>query len=113
MRLINRTAAIIKPRAPYIAWANSFSGAADVLSLDQARGNATALLIPEFDCNADSRDFLEENFTVIFDSQLEAWSTDRKTWPKDRSLELFREWFDLEIHELVYDVAEEPIEVED
>jgi hypothetical protein len=112
MRLINRTAAVIKPRQPYIDWANSFEGAAGVVSLEEVRSNATALLIPEFDCLADGRDFLEENFALIFDNQLAAWSADSKTWPKNRDLDLFRQWFDLEVHELVYDVVEEPIEIE-
>ena len=42
------------------------------------------------------------------------WYTDESLWPKKRSLKMFREWFDIQYHSMVWDLAvREPLELED
>jgi len=42
--------------------------------------------------------------------KLQGWYSDEDVWPKDRSLKVFKQWFDVEHFELVEDVGRGPIE---
>ena len=55
-------------------------------------------------------ELLAEFWPVIFGAQLEAWHRDPRDWPAKRSLEMFKEWFDIEFHDEVLDLLEAPVE---
>ena len=44
---------------------------------------------------------------------LDGWVTDEPLWPPKLSLKPFREWFDIQYHSMLWDLAELPLEVED
>ena len=44
---------------------------------------------------------------------LDEWTTDESRWPKNLSLKLFREWFSVEYHSTVWDLAGAPFYVKD
>ena len=46
----------------------------------------------------------------IFCNKLAGWYTDKEMWPKDRSLKIFKQWFDVEHFDPVEDVGRGPIE---
>ena len=104
-RLINRAIAVITPRQPFIDWANSLELDQPRLTLVQARSDIRALLIPE----PERRRFIEMNYVFIFEDELTVWSRDKMQWPEPRTLGLFGEWFDVEIHTLVFDLGEDVI----
>ena len=54
-----------------------------------------------------------ESWRVLFDSILFDWITDESMWPQNRTLKMFRDWFDIEVHSMVWDLASEPLLVED
>jgi ABC-type sugar transport system permease subunit len=57
-----------------------------------------------------------DNYTAMFgsaDFQLSAWTEDETVWPQTRDLQTFREWFRIDIHSVVVDVAEDDIEGEE
>ena len=100
MRVINRTAVTITGAKPYIDWtlrtdADAHKGA---ITVARARTYGSAFLLPEFE--------LEE-------FQLGAWTDDETTWPQRRDLAAFREWFNIDIHSVVVDVADDDIEGEE
>jgi hypothetical protein len=105
MRLINRAIAVIKPRQPFIDWVNSLDGDQPRLVLAQARSDIRALLIPE----PERRQFIKLNYAFIFEDELTVWSRDKGQWPEPRDLNLFGEWFDVEIHNMVFDLGEDKI----
>ena len=107
--VINRAVAIIKPRQPYLDWAKRITEPADDVTLDELRTDCTAILIPDFDAPAESEAFIAGFAVDLFEMELEAWDRDPATWPEDRSFETFREWFDVEIHSIVLDAADDDI----
>ena len=109
MRLINRAIAVIKPRQPFIDWVNSLEGDQPPLLLAQARSDIRALLIPEPERSLEGRRFIELNYAFIFEDELTVWSRDKGRWPEPRDLNLFGEWFDVEIHNMVFDLGEDKI----
>jgi hypothetical protein len=57
--------------------------------------------------------WLKRHHKEIFEEELSGWYTDPKTWPPDRSLEVLKEWCTLELHTVVLDFGDSPIESDD
>jgi hypothetical protein len=49
-------------------------------------------------------------YKIIFDNQLQGWWTDEKDWPLKRDFTMFKEWFDIELHSIVQDLVDAPLE---
>ena len=113
MRLLNRTGITIRPKQPYLDWANSFTDGGPTLQVAHARTYGTAFLLPETEFEADIESWVEENATWLFEFQLSAWSEDESLWPGDRSVGQFDAWFEIEIHDAVVDLAEDELEAEE
>jgi hypothetical protein len=115
MRVINRTAVTITGAKPYIDWtlrtdADAHKGA---ITVARARTYGSAFLLPEFELEEDIQEWVEDNAAWIFEFQLGAWTDDETTWPQRRDLASFREWFNIDIHSVVVDVADDDIEGEE
>ena len=113
MQTINRLIAIIKPKQPFMDWIESTPGWDLDISLDYIRDDCMALLIPEYGDNDKAMRYIERNCKFIFEMQLSGWYNDPATWPEKRTLSVFRKWFDVEIHSLIYDMVEKWIVRED
>jgi len=115
MRALNRTAVTITGAQPYIDWTQAHE--ADVnrgkLTVGRARPYGTAFLLPEAEYAEDLQEWIEENFADLFEFQLSSWTEDESLWPAPRDLETFRQWFRIDLHSLVIDVAEDEIEGEE
>ncbi|BBO81577.1 hypothetical protein DSCO28_21430 [Desulfosarcina ovata subsp. sediminis] len=112
MDSINRQVAVIKPKDPYIKWINSLPGTTDPVSIDELQDDCTAILLPHFDTEQESMNFLKKNFRSIFENELFGWHTDEKDWPKKLSFRLFQEWFEIELHTEVIDFGKGSITIE-
>jgi len=112
MNLINRCVIVVKPKAPYLAWASGFGERAPDDELKEITTTAPVFLIPEFDTEEDAREFVDKQYRRIFDHFLEMWMRDPDTWPHYRDLRIFHEWFDIEIHDMDFDLGRGPIEIE-
>ncbi|NNM83290.1 MAG: hypothetical protein HKL98_11910 [Burkholderiales bacterium] len=104
---INRSLAIIKPKQQFQEWLATCIDPAPDVTLEELRKDATALLIPEFDDEESALQFVYSNFGALFERELEDWVVDESLWPASRSLKLFKEWFDIEIHSMVTDMVED------
>lgn len=113
MQLLNRTAVTIIGAKPYLDWTRQHD--ADVnrgaLTVARARTFGSAFLLPEFELEIDVHEWVEENAAWLFEFQLSAWTEDETTWPAARDLTAFREWFRVEVHNVVIDAAETELEV--
>lgn len=107
-QVINRMAVVIRPKSPYIEWANSLEGDVE-FSEDDFREDCTSLLIPVFEYNEEARSYIHENYGEIFEHELASISTNEEDWPEELSLELFLDWFDVEVYSIVIDMGEDPI----
>lgn len=104
---IARTVCIIKPKVAFLEWLRKVPGSdlSDV-ALDQLRIDCSALLIPQFARLEDAVTYIDGLHEQIFEMELATWA-DEEHWPPQRSLQLFWEWFDVEFHSNVIDVAGE------
>src|SRR6476469_875942 len=115
MRVINRTAVTVVGAKPFNDW--TLGTDADVnkgaITVARAKPYGSAYLLPEFELEEDVQEWIEENAPWLFEFQLAAWTDDESTWPAVRDLATFREWFRLDIHSVVVDVADDDIEGEE
>ena len=115
MRVINRTAVTITGAKPYVDWTLTTDADANkgAITVARARTYGSAFLMPEFELEEDIQEWVEDNAVWIFEFQLGAWTDDESTWPQIRDLKSFREWFNIDIHSVVVDVADDDIEGEE
>lgn len=110
---INRAVVVVKPRQPYVDWANSFDDGTVKATLDSLHEDPTVYLVPPYAMNDEREEILKECFSIIFENELEGWVTDEDLWPQNRDLETFKRWFDVEFCSMILDLCEWPLERED
>jgi hypothetical protein len=107
--VINRAAVILRYKGPAVAWIN----AADpcdrdsAITLEAANEERTVYLISDEDADTGTtlERWIRRNYRQLFESELEGWYTDPTLWPEDRSLNRFKEWFDVECHTVLVDTV--------
>ena len=112
--MINRAAVILKYKEPAVEWINTADPYNDdpEETVDSVNIDRTVYLIRDesADTPEDVDEWIEMNWDVLFESELEGWYTDEELWPEDRSIGLFHKWFDVECHTLIVDTVDDPIE---
>ena len=102
MKELDRVAAVLKPSDVMLDWINQHTVESDRLALSEIQTDCTVILLPTFD----DEDYLNEIYDDLFVSELSSWHDDDSLWPSNRSLDLFLQWFEVEFHSMVFDVAE-------
>ena len=110
---INRTLVMLVPRQPFLNWLNDADPTEEPLSAEDLRDDCNVFLIPQFNDAVDSMKWIEKRWSMLFEHMLLEWIVDETMWPENRTLEMFREWFDIETHTMVWDLAGESLLVED
>ena len=114
MYVINRSVAILKPNQPFLDWLAEAPDPEPMdLTLEDLRHDCTALLIPDFEDEMSALEYVYDCYEDLFEMELDAWYTDESLWPADRTLDMFQDWFDIEIHSMVTDLAEDEFTAED
>ena len=113
MYTINRSIAIIRPKQPFVNWANQLPDSESKSSLDDFKTDCLAILIPEYNTDEEAKVHINEIYEDIFIEELFGWCTDESWWPQDRTNEIFWQWFEVEVHSIVMDSSTEPIEEEE
>jgi hypothetical protein len=109
MDLLNRSALVIKPKQPFLDWLHTADPTSLHLTLPDLLLEPTIYLIPECDTNEHVEEVLHELCEEIFEEQLAGWYTDKSRWPRDRSFEVFSQWFDYRHHSMLVDLGDEPL----
>ncbi|MCX6150862.1 MAG: hypothetical protein NTX22_10080 [Ignavibacteriales bacterium] len=107
MYALDRQLVVIKPKQPFYNWLKNINKRK--ISLEDIRGDCTAFLIPVSDNLSDAEKYIRSKFTEIFDMELSEWNIDEKLWPNDRTVEMFKEWFDVYFHSTIIDTVEKEI----
>ena len=109
--MLNRDLIIVRLKQPFVDWVNEADPYSDGsrLTLDEANEDVSTFLIHD-DASEDMEGWLEEYFPLLFDAILEEWYVDESLWPRDRSLALFKRWCDVEVHSMVFDLVDGPLE---
>jgi len=112
MKTINRSVAVIKPKQLYVDWINQLPSTEEKLTLGDLQSDCTAILIPEFDREEESKAFISAMTESLFAEELAGWCTDETCWPKKRTNRMFWKWFEVEVHSEVFDAGKGPIKKE-
>ena len=112
---LNRHLVTITPKLPFLDWLlTADPHPPSNLTLAELRDDSEAFLIPD-DVAEDTEQaakWVEKHWRMFFTHCLAGWITDESLWPKT-SLKLFREWFDITYHSMVWDLGKELLTVED
>ncbi|QZA78958.1 hypothetical protein K4H28_06060 [Deefgea tanakiae] len=109
MFIVDRSAAIIRPKADFLNWLNQLPGNDVILTLDEIRADCTVLMVPEAAEPEDAIAYIDEISEKIFSMELASWVADDALWPQKRNLKMFWDWFDVEIHLGVMDAVSDEI----
>lgn len=104
---INRNAFIVTPKELFIEWVKKVSGSS-LLPAEMPEPNI--YLVEEKYNNEELEAWVKKNFERIFTKELGNWYADKKSWPKKRTYQMFREWFDVSYHSSVYDLEDFPVD---
>jgi hypothetical protein len=102
---VDRIAVVIKPTVKMLEWLNTVSVQEETRILQHLRRDCMVLLIPEFDGPRQATEYIKTIFSPILEAELIAWDVPKHLWPEHRDLELFKSWFDIEFHSMIYDIA--------
>ncbi len=111
MRMVNRSAIVVKPRRPFLEWARQDDpeGLADSV-FKSLRGEPYVYLLPEWEEPEERRRILQDFWPDLFEAMLECWVRDEEYWPKERSFQMFQTWFEVQLSSIVEDLQpDEPL----
>lgn len=111
--MINRAAILLAYKQPAVNWINE----ADPylrdpgLTLADVNCDRTVYLINEeyAESDVDVRGWIMRNYRALFEAELTGWYTDEALWPKHRDLALFDDWFEVQCHTVLIDLAGGPL----
>ena len=103
MFLINRSVAIIKPKQPFVDWANSVGNEKDQYSISDFSTDCSVILLPVVDSDEHAEAFIKDIFQDLFELELSSWIVDDEMWPENITYKMFLEWFCVEFHSMVFD----------
>ena len=112
MDLVERIALIVRPKRRFVEWANSVDHGGPKLSFEEARTSPTTYLVESIESMDDVSELIDAYAIELFEEELNNWMSDESTWPKNRTPHVFRDWFDVELSDLVLDTQDGPL-VED
>ena len=82
------------------------------MTLESVREDPDVFLVDDLENDSDKQKIILKYFTMIFQHELAAWSTERDSWPSQLDLRTFKLWFDVDICSTVFDLAPDPLEQE-
>ena len=90
MSVIHRSAVIIRPLPPYLAWAkqDDTTNIAERV-FEDLRTAPHVYLLPEYEDAESEREVLEDFWPELFAAMLNCWLTDEQQWPKNRTHQMF------------------------
>lgn len=103
---VKRVAAVVKPTAMMLQWIKEKTDINQKLTIENLRTDCLTLLIPAFKGPKQAETFIKDIYPGIFENELLAWGITENKWPKERTYDLFKEWFDIELHSLVFDIGD-------
>lgn len=102
---INRTAIVLKPLRPFFDWVNGLEEDEDA-KIDEI-DESNIYLVSDVIDNVEA--WLKKKFDRFFQMELEEWYTDSEDWPQERTYKMFKQWFDVSISTMVYDMEKTPV----
>lgn len=116
IRTINRSVVIIRPKQPFLDWLSSEDNESGRNPFSTIRTDkSNAFLIPEHHItdSTEAQLYIEKCWEEVFEQFLFEWIVEDSLWPQNRTLQMFREWFEMIYAPIIWDVVDEPLEIEE
>jgi hypothetical protein len=107
MKEINRQAAFVRAKQPFVDWINEVErsmGSSDRSDLERVNDDSHVYLFREFDMLEDTDEYFPAFKEDIFVNELAAWFTDPALWPSRRTIDVFDDWFEVTYHSMLLDL---------
>ncbi len=104
---INRSMITLIPEQPFLEWIKSVDPEpVPDLTLEHVREDQSVFLLPDEIANSpdNAARWVEKRWQVFFEFMLGEWFDD-SLWPQELSLAMFRAWFSIRFHSMVFDMA--------
>ena len=113
MNLVNRSAITLKPKRPFLEWSKHDDAEGLAESVFEAlHEEPNVYLLPEYEDASSQQELLKEFWPGLFEAMLEGWVTDEACWPRNRTFEMFQEWFEIQMTSVVEDLdPDEPLQL--
>src|SRR5215831_10749024 len=106
---INRSALIVTAKQPSVDWLHTVDPASKDIGLAEIKHEPTVYLVPTLETQDEFMEWPGEYCDIIFAEALDGWWTDEGSWPPDRGITLFQEWFQCRLHSMVFDLDDGPL----
>ena len=108
-RVVNRSLLIVRPRQPYVDWANSVDDDGPPADLTFLREQPHAYLVEDIELLDEFAQLIDVYWEPIFHEQLDGWMRDPDLWPEELTREMFLKWFDCELSTMIWDMLKTKI----
>lgn len=100
---------VLKPTQQFLNIINrSIADSGCELNLQALRLGANSYLIPGVDEVEDGIKYVDKQYRLLFELELASWELDHSALPHEPNLELFLEWFDIEVYPMLVELAAIP-----
>jgi hypothetical protein len=103
---INRSAIILKPQQPFIDWYFNLNPEDELSFEDDIKKTNIYLVDDRID---DIEKWLIKKFDKFFMMELDEWCSVKKNWPQKRNYKMFKQWFQVDVSAMIYDLEKKPI----
>jgi hypothetical protein len=112
---VNRGIVILLPKQPVLDWIMRVDPNPPDITLVELRSEPDSFLISQrgIETEQDAVRWVHRRWKMFFELFLFDWYTEESWWPQQRSLKMFKEWFDIQYSSLVWDLANEPLAHDD
>ena len=100
---INRYAIVIKPQQPFFDWINKLYPDDKISKFGESN---IYLVNDEID---DLEKWLQKKFDKFFMMELDDCHIVKKDWPQKRNYKMFKQWFQVDISTMIYDLEKKPV----
>lgn len=100
---INRHGIVVKPLKPFADWVFNIYPEDGYPEFIESN---IYLVNDEID---DLEAWLKKKFDKFFMLELDAWNTNKKEWPQKRTFKMFKQWFQVELSTMIYDIEKQPV----
>jgi len=108
--MLNRNLLVVRLKQPFVDWVNEADPYPEGtrMTLEEVNEDLPAFLIHDYACES-QEEWLAQNYQPLFEELLEQWYVDETLWPQDLTLELFEAWCEVRIHDMIFDLVDEPL----
>jgi len=106
---INRSAFTVLPQQPFYDWLEKTEGNS---LFPREISDPGIYLLAERNTNEEIELWLQDNYDRIFQIELGNWFEDKKLWPKNRTYQMFKDWFTISYQSMIYDLEDFPVDKE-